>query len=99
MLPAMAISDIPAMVHQPQIASVVVQAVAIDMVTLLFSSISMERLRLHRPGLPPGRRGIHLPGTPQVDVARLAAFAPGGHPVGVDPGAPDLLRMPDMQVL
>jgi hypothetical protein len=50
MLPAMTISDIPAMVHQPQIASIVVQAVAIDMITLLFSSISMERLRLHRCG-------------------------------------------------
>ena len=34
MLPAMTISDIPAMVHKPQIASVVVQAVAIDMITL-----------------------------------------------------------------
>jgi hypothetical protein len=40
MLPAMTISDIPAMVHQPQIASIVVQAVAIDMITLLFSSIA-----------------------------------------------------------
>jgi hypothetical protein len=34
MLPAMIISDIPAMIHKPQIASVVVQLVAIDMITL-----------------------------------------------------------------
>jgi hypothetical protein len=34
MLPTMAISDIPAMVHKPQIVSSIVQAVAIYMITL-----------------------------------------------------------------
>ncbi len=69
----------------------------------LVSSISMERLRLHRPGLPPGRPRHPSSGcSPQVHIARLAAFAPGGHPVGVGLRALaalfDLFHLPHGQV-
>ena len=46
---------------------------------------------------------LHLPGAPQVHIARIAALAPGGHPVGIGPGALpamlDHLHLPYMQVL
>jgi len=61
------------------------------------------RPRLHLPGLLPGRLAIHLPGAPQVHIERLAALAPGGHPVAVGLGALaallDQLPLPDGQVL
>ncbi|HEX7445176.1 MAG TPA: hypothetical protein VF300_02180 [Methanothrix sp.] len=46
---------------------------------------------------------IHLPGAPQMHIARLAAFAPGCHPVVVGlralPALLDLLHLPHDQVL
>jgi hypothetical protein len=62
-----------------------------------------QRLRLHCPGLLAGFPGIHLPGAPQVHIVRLAAFAPGGHPVGLDLAALlallDILHLPHGKVL
>jgi len=47
--------------------------------------------------------GIHPPGAPQMDIARLVALSPGGHPVGVGLGALfalfDLLHLPNGQIL
>jgi len=38
-----------------------------------------QRLRLPLPDLLSGSLRIHLPGASQVDIARLAALAPGDH--------------------
>ena len=62
----------------------------------------LQCLRLHPPGLLPSRLSIHLPGAPQVHIARLAVLAPGCHPVGVGLGvlpAPPRQRSQNMRLL
>ena len=65
--------------------------------------LSLNRICLHLLSPLQGLFSIHPPGASQVHIARLAAFAPGGHPVGIGLGALpvlfDLLHLPQMQVL
>jgi hypothetical protein len=43
-----------------------------------FGKISSSERHTHRLA-EMGRLGIHLPGAPQVDIARLVALSPGDH--------------------